>query len=708
MKKNYLLSAAAAFLLAVTGCSDDIGDRNDPAPEEDGNKVYMTVNVSTVSQGAMTKAGGTPSNPNTNPGGGAGWGEDGNDFLEEFDGANEGKVYDVNIFLVKYTGNTFDTDPLNFFNTGDDELEIAGQGWYQSTTGIDPDGGGEPAHDSAGKVTMKVTMNEELTAAGSTYQVFTIVNAGDRLSGITTLKDLRERVTAKDLWTGTNGVETADKFIMTTHKMKSTNNLGNSIVRISVENTDETKPATTTVFVERMAARIDLGYDANLDTDKILESSPVKNKGSFKLTGYKVVNQWRGSSYVFKQVSSKISKNFGEESSLVDALAAFYTNTGNDYKYLGDEVWYMTTLNEPDGSYNYVLDPSITQKKTPENEGDDSWSKFTNFYINYFNSSNSALNTERMSSIPTQGSPSYLMGNRTYYPIVYTKENTLDREAQVNGYSTGVIFESEFMPTTERENAFKVSFYNEETGAIDLVALGNDKTFLLAVHKKADGATVRAVYKDLPSVAACAFNLEDGSNSNLLKGLMNGWKTMADSDLPELSLVQTTINSMSDQNGFEIAFKKYLSDLIKNKTTWDSDLKDKLCYDQFRITQNTANKGHLPDAHTDPNNFSPEQIGNLYQYYDVSLYKGGKSYHKFWIRHNDNGNDGMMGVMEFCIVRNNVYQLYVTGVRGLGDPLPYTPGKDTPDKPDETDDVTIDVTIYVKDWVQRKNKDIII
>ena len=70
--------------------------------------------------------------------------------------------------------------------------------------------------------------------------------------------------------------------------------------------------------------------------------------------------------------------------------------------------------------------------------------------------------------------------------------------------------------------------------------------------------------------------------------------------------------------------------------------------------------------------------------------------------------DRYVGVMEFCIVRNNVYQLYVTGVRGLGDPLPYTPGKDTPDKPDETDDVTIDVTIYVKDWVKRTNKDIII
>lgn len=706
MKKNYLLSAAAAFLLAVTGCSDDLGNGNDPAPEEDGNKVYMTVNVSTVSQGALTKAGGEPSNPNKEPGG-AGWGEDGNGFLEEFDGANEGKVYDVNIFLVKYTEHTFNTDPLNFFNTGNDNLEIAGQGWYESTTGIDPEESenGELDHDAV-KVTMKVTMNGGLTAEGSTYQVFTIVNAGERLSAITSLKELREKVTEKDLWGGDNGVMTADHFIMSTHKMKGVDGIGNSLVRISVENTDETKPAKTTVFVERMAARIDLGYATELETDKILESSPVKNKGSFKLTGYKVVNQWKGSSYVFKQVSPQITKNFGDGSSLADALNESYTNKGNDYKYLGDEVWSMTTLNEPDGSYNYVLDPSIEQKKTLGNEGNSPWSTFADSYINYFNSSNSALNTEKMSPIPTESSPSYLMGNRTYYPIVYTKENTLDRESQVNGYSTGVIFESEFMP--DADNKFKVNFYNKDAGSIDLVPLDKNKTFLLALHRQKDNSIVRAVYKDLPSVAACAFNLEEGSNPNLLKGLMGGWSTMGDSDLPEFSLVQTTINSMSDQNGFEIAFKKYLSDLIKNKTAWDTSLKTELCYTQFRATQNAENNGHLPDAYTDPNDFSPEQIGNLYQYYDVSLYKGGKSYHKFWIRHNDNGNDGMMGVMEFCIVRNNVYQLYVKGIRGLGDPLPYTPGKDDPNTPDESDDVTIDVTIYVKDWVKRTNKDIII
>ena len=408
---------------------------------------------------------------------------------------------------------------------------------------------------------------------------------------------------------------------------------------------------------------------------------------------------------MFKQVSPKADKNFGEGSSLADAMTGSYTKKGNDFKYWGDEVWSMTALNNPGGFYNYVLDPSISKKEVPTGEGNNPWAQFKDSYINYFNPENKDLNrVENMAKIPDANTEAFYKGlnDRIYYPVVYTKENTLDREAQVNGYSTGVIFESEFMPDGDN---FKVSFYNQETGSIESVPLDDNKTFLLAVHKNSVGATVRSVYKDLPSVAACAFNLEEGSDPNLLKGLIKGWNEVT---LPKFADVQKAINTMSDQNGFEIAFKKYLSDMIKGETNWTDGLKKCLCYFEFRNEQNEKDGGHLPDTYTDPNDFTPDQIGNLYQFYNVSLYKGGKSYYKFWIRHNDNGNDGMMGVMEFCIVRNNVYQLYVTGVRGLGDPLPYTPGKDTPDKPDETDDVTIDVTIYVKDWVKRTNKDIII
>ncbi len=77
-----------------------------PGRKRMASKVYMTVNVSTVSQGTLTKADPTPSNPNS---GGAGWGEDGNGSLGELSGSKEGMVYDVNIFLVPTDdGSTFE------------------------------------------------------------------------------------------------------------------------------------------------------------------------------------------------------------------------------------------------------------------------------------------------------------------------------------------------------------------------------------------------------------------------------------------------------------------------------------------------------------------------------------------------------------------------------------------------------------------------
>ena len=63
-KKKWYVAMATALLLAA-GCSDDLGNgKNNTGAEEDGEKVYMTVNVSTVSQGTLTKADTTPSNPN--------------------------------------------------------------------------------------------------------------------------------------------------------------------------------------------------------------------------------------------------------------------------------------------------------------------------------------------------------------------------------------------------------------------------------------------------------------------------------------------------------------------------------------------------------------------------------------------------------------------------------------------------------------------
>lgn len=80
-------------------------------------------------------------------------------------------------------------------------------------------------------------------------------------------------------------------------------------------------------------------------------------------------------------------------------------------------------------------------------------------------------------------------------------------------------------------------------------------------------------------------------------------------------------------------------------------------------------------------------------------------YYYYWNRHNDNGKPGIMGDMEFAVVRNNVYKLAVTNIKQLGHPrIPENdPDKPKPDTPDESSDIYITVTCQVLPWVVRVN-----
>ena len=46
-------------------------------------------------------------------------------------------------------------------------------------------------------------------------------------------------------------------------------------------------------------------------------------------------------------------------------------------------------------------------------------------------------------------------------------------------------------------------------------------------------------------------------------------------------------------------------------------------------------------------------------------------YYNYWIKHEDDNNSTEMGVMEFGIVRNNIYRLSISKVAGLGSGEPY-------------------------------------
>ena len=75
-------------------------------------------------------------------------------------------------------------------------------------------------------------------------------------------------------------------------------------------------------------------------------------------------------------------------------------------------------------------------------------------------------------------------------------------------------------------------------------------------------------------------------------------------------------------------------------------------------------------------------------------------YYPYWIKHSDNENPREMGIMEFGIVRNNIYKLKVTSINNFGifqlDPTTV----------DEPDQLWMNVELQVKDWVLRYNDNI--
>lgn len=73
-------------------------------------------------------------------------------------------------------------------------------------------------------------------------------------------------------------------------------------------------------------------------------------------------------------------------------------------------------------------------------------------------------------------------------------------------------------------------------------------------------------------------------------------------------------------------------------------------------------------------------------------------YYMYWNRHNDNGNPEKSGPMEFAVVRNNVYKLWVRGITGFG-----LPDFELPNDPIEPYYKYFQVAVRVLPWAVRVN-----
>ena len=85
-----------------------------------------------------------------------------------------------------------------------------------------------------------------------------------------------------------------------------------------------------------------------------------------------------------------------------------------------------------------------------------------------------------------------------------------------------------------------------------------------------------------------------------------------------------------------------------------------------------------------------------YSNFGVKKFVGGVCYYTYYIKHYDNFKPLELGFMEYAIVRNNDYQVTITGIKDLGEDVPTV----EPD-PIEMEESYFQATLFVRPWTVR-------
>ena len=677
-----------AVALTVVSCSDEFDEKgggNDNGGELTGPATYMTVSISS---NATTKA---------NPSGG----EEGDEPGGEIGERNEYKVNDVTVIL--YTDEN-GNEPTTFSNSsklvaagykdGIANMETSGQLWHSRTTAT---------------VTITVTDPAQANSFdGKTYGVITVTNLGSegalcnriKADDISTGEELANFLQVK-AWDDTKG------FVMSTHN--DTYNINTDPTGIFDKVTlkagvDATNAPTASVHVERLAAKIRINEAEGVNDFVYTVNDNSDSEAKVRLDDVAIVNKLTSGTYLLKRVTKVLE----------DGYASLPEDAANDIL-LANEFADVNGV-----GLNYVIDPWTRAKSNldPSNLP----GGFTDFQA-----AKDALNGANLTMPSTNATLSYdndfagedysamwnsfedTKGLASYtgeYPLflAYTQENTTSLAMQKNGYSTGAIFKATYFPkkwavTTSEVTADK-TIGKVEAEDIDYTP-GEDGTG----YENIDGTfAVPAdfkfyvyegnVYKDYKTI----FNQFVWTQQKSLDKNTDNIPIYSYSDFTAANIVNNNIK-VADFFGHLLAeFSDPLGYLDYLKEKYDTNSNG--VYDEGDDTYSadpTFTADDAIDTYTTANVAAINEV--------VLPYEGGVCYYPYWIRHASNGIPTEMSVMEFAIVRNNIYDMTVTRISGLGLSGAEKPD---PDKDDEDEKYYFNVEIYVKNWVVRSNSDIIL
>ena len=309
---------------------------------------------------------------------------------------------------------------------------------------------------------------------------------------------------------------------------------------------------------------------------------------------------------------------------------------GTGLSYLGDET--------PDagGQTNYVLDPWTAQKTADYNSftiGNAIAQPASALYGVWFDGSWADPN--EWASYVKAGTP-VPDGSETWQRIGYTLENTTEASQSGSRYSTGVVFKAQFHPQGLPNYTDGATFFSYGT---NLYASMED----MMQHFYGSVFT-----KDFSKVTSCT-----------TWGEVNAF------------IASTLLTN--DPSGYYT----WLNDKAKVKADDDPVDAKELTWDRYMLTECGYSKSADGAVTLDQNG---KVTRTALRRTGVRTYKDATCYYTWWVRHSNDGQDDTNGIMEYAIVRNNIYKLKVNSIYSLGSDIPT----------DEDHGLVIEV--YVNDW----------
>lgn len=544
LKYMSMMGLAALLLTTWAACSDDTDASGGENPEE--ARAYTTVTIAVPNGVAETRA---------------------SDSTADTDGTNtdiglmdEYKVTKANLYLFPGgTGSSFGSATLT---------EIISISQFTQTTTTTTD-----------QKTIVWTSKKTALTPGD-YRIYIVVNGTvsgvtDGSKGTLTEADFLAKTTADA--TSVIAAVPSDGLVMASRSPNSNNS--NTLPYIAQEITKDPEQ-TIAATVERVMGKITVtaggtsvssAATANKYTSFSTTVTAIGNITDITLKNYYVVNA-RKEGYYFCHVD--------KESSATNPLTeANYGNSSATLPYVTDPKTYNKT---------YTSTPALA-----------------NSYGDWYLQGSSAFGLSSFGTFSGTYTdmPGYSSGAVKTKVAAYCYENTMLKDKQKNGYTTGIVFKAEIAPSKMMKKKSSGDGVEETT---TIGSIGE-----IFYHSG-------IFYKDIEALKEAGVLLENGTTSSSASGAP--------------------------------------ADLKKN---------------------------------------------------DVQCFKKGNTdgkficYYPYWIKHLPSA-DTAEDVMEFGIVRNNVYQVTVTGIQGVGkDGVTEDIITDT-----ETDDPTtvlLNVKLSIKPWVVRAN-----